>query len=84
MHPHQIITLMTYPGTDNTLALADHDDHIHIGFHPEGGTGTLLTTNGQAMEAGQWSALISRLHKVANPRVTATPSKFATQGQSRG
>ena len=34
MKPHQIISLMTFPGTDNTLALADHDDHIHVGFRP--------------------------------------------------
>src|SRR5207249_10807258 len=29
MKPHQIITLMAYPGADNTLALPDHNDHIH-------------------------------------------------------
>ena len=34
MKPHQIITLMTFPGADNTLALADHSDHIHVGFQP--------------------------------------------------
>ena len=34
MKPHQIISLMTFAGTDNTLALADHDDHIHVGFRP--------------------------------------------------
>jgi hypothetical protein len=32
--PHQIITLMTYPGEDNTLALPDHANHIHVGFRP--------------------------------------------------
>ena len=25
---------MTFDGADNTLALADHDDHIHVGFRP--------------------------------------------------
>ena len=34
MKPHQIISLMTFPGTDNTLSLPDHDDHIHVGFRP--------------------------------------------------
>ena len=34
MRPHQIISLMTFTGASNTLALADHDDHIHIGFAP--------------------------------------------------
>ena len=32
MKPHQIISLMTYPGADDTLALPDHNNHIHIGF----------------------------------------------------
>ena len=36
MKPHQIISLMTYPGADNTLAMADHADHIHVGFQPVG------------------------------------------------
>ncbi|HWH94648.1 MAG TPA: lytic transglycosylase domain-containing protein [Baekduia sp.] len=30
--PAQIISLMTVDGASNTLALADHDDHIHVGF----------------------------------------------------
>jgi hypothetical protein len=34
MDPHQIITLMTYPGQDNTLALPDHANHVHVGFKP--------------------------------------------------
>jgi hypothetical protein len=34
MDPHQIITLMTYPGEDNTLALPDHANHVHMGFRP--------------------------------------------------
>jgi len=37
MEPHQIITLMTYPGQDNTLALPDHANHVHIGFKPMAG-----------------------------------------------
>ena len=34
MKPHQIISLMKFPDADNTLVLADHDDHIHVGFQP--------------------------------------------------
>ena len=36
MKPHQIISLMDFPDADNTLVLADHDDHIHVGFHATG------------------------------------------------
>jgi membrane-bound lytic murein transglycosylase B len=32
--PHQIISLMQYPGEPNTLAMAEHWNHIHIGFRP--------------------------------------------------
>jgi membrane-bound lytic murein transglycosylase B len=32
MRPAQIISLMTVDGATNTLALPDHDDHIHVGF----------------------------------------------------
>src|SRR6185295_7780849 len=34
MRPHQIISLMTFPGADNTMSMADHANHIHVGFHP--------------------------------------------------
>jgi soluble lytic murein transglycosylase-like protein len=35
--PHQIISLMKYPGAPNTLAMPEHWNHIHIGFHPAAG-----------------------------------------------
>ncbi len=35
--PHQIISLMQYPGTPNTLAMAEHWNHIHVGFRPVAG-----------------------------------------------
>ena len=32
LKPAQIISLMTFKGAENTLAMGDHDDHIHVGF----------------------------------------------------
>jgi hypothetical protein len=32
--PHQIISLMQYPGAANTLAMPEHWNHIHVGFRP--------------------------------------------------
>jgi hypothetical protein len=32
--PHQIISLMKYPGAPNTLAMPEHWNHIHVGFRP--------------------------------------------------
>jgi hypothetical protein len=34
MKPDQIISLMSFDGADNALALSDHADHIHIGWQP--------------------------------------------------
>ena len=42
MKPHQIISLMTFDGADNTLSLPDHNDHIHVGFQPLFGTNPKL------------------------------------------
>lgn len=69
--PNQIISLMTYPGTDNTLAMADHADHIHVGFPRAAGAGTV--TLGRQVEAvlapGQWDELVTRLGRIENPKV---------------
>jgi soluble lytic murein transglycosylase-like protein len=35
--PHQIISLMQYPGAPNTLAMPEHWDHVHVGFRPVAG-----------------------------------------------
>jgi hypothetical protein len=76
MKPHQIISLMTpadFGGADNILALSDHDDHIHVGFHP-----AYNTSNGEgALKPGQWLNLIDRLSNIDNPTVPTKPSKDA-------
>ena len=82
MKPHQIITLMSYPGTDNTLALADHYDHIHVGFHPDGSTGgpNSVTTS---LAPEQWSKLMGRLRHIDNPLVSTHVSRFAIPAKHR-
>ena len=76
MKPHQIISLMTYPGTDNTLALPDHADHIHVGFHP---ADSLLGE--QSLQAilkpTQWTKLVEQLGSIPNPVVPQHLSKYA-------
>ena len=70
MKPHQIISLMTFPDADNTLSLADHDDHIHVGFRPRYGTNTKLSKQLNAvLKPSQWTRLIERLGKIDNPTV---------------
>jgi hypothetical protein len=81
LKPHQIISLMTpqdFGGADNVLSLSDHDDHIHVGFHPDfaaGGEGLL--------KRRQWFRLIERLDHIDNPTVPIKPSKDAVPVKAR-
>ena len=78
LKPHQIISLMTFPGTDNTMAMADHNDHIHVGFRPLFGANPKL--GGQlaaVLQPGQWAKLMERLGKIPNPSVSTAPSKYS-------
>ena len=76
MAPHQVISLLSLGGA--TLAMADHNDHIHVGFHPMFGANKKLGKQTLAvLEPGQWSDLISRLGEIENPVVPTKPSKYA-------
>jgi len=87
MKPHQIISLMTFPGADNTLALPDHYDHIHIGYHPSPGTPLPTADANGNVQVGdptpdqltpsQWQRLMKRLAQIGNPHVPTTASKYA-------
>jgi hypothetical protein len=84
MQPHQIISLMTFDGAENTFAMGDHDDHIHVGWRP-------LYTDGDGsrrkieavLEPGQWTKLISRLGTIDNPEVREQPSRFSVETTKR-
>jgi murein DD-endopeptidase MepM/ murein hydrolase activator NlpD len=76
MMPHQIISLLDY-GT-NTFAMADHADHIHVGFQPLFGTNSKLGLQALAvLKPGQWDKLVNRLSKIDNPVVPTRASKYA-------
>jgi hypothetical protein len=81
MRPHQIISLLDLGA--NTMALSDHADHIHVGFHPLFGDNRKLGRQAMAvLKPGQWSDLLSRLRQIDNPVVPTHPSKFALPAQS--
>ncbi|MGZ6695339.1 MAG: lytic murein transglycosylase [Solirubrobacteraceae bacterium] len=83
MKPHQIISLMTFDGADNTLALPDHYDHIHVGFQPLDGSDTKAGKQlNSVLKPKQWLKLIDRLGKIDNPTVFTTPSKYSIQVQT--
>jgi hypothetical protein len=80
MKPHQIISLMTFQGADNTLALSDHDDHIHVGWQPLYGENRQAARQINAvLKPDQWIKLIARLGDIDNPTVRAQPSRFAVK-----
>ncbi|HUA73907.1 MAG TPA: lytic murein transglycosylase [Solirubrobacteraceae bacterium] len=76
MKPHQIISLMSYPGTDNTLAKADHYNHIHVGFRPYA-QASLAGSLTSSITPGQWIKLIARLGEIPDPTVANGPSSAA-------
>ena len=54
LDPHQIITLMVYKNRPETLALADHNDHIHVGFHARRALGSAAdSVQGGSDDAGK-------------------------------
>jgi hypothetical protein len=76
VRPHQIISLIDIGA--NTLAMSDHANHIHVGFHPMFGNGKKAGAAAAAiLTTGQWTNLIGRLSQIQNPVVPTTPSRFA-------
>jgi murein DD-endopeptidase MepM/ murein hydrolase activator NlpD len=79
MRPDQIISLMKFEGADNTFAMGDHHDHIHVGFRPLYGSNSKMAKQVNAiLKPEQWIKLIDRLGEIDNPTVRRKPSKFAT------
>ena len=78
MQPHQIISLMDYFGADNAFAMADHDDHVHVGYAPQYGP---ASDEGQQfteiLKADQWRRLIGRISEIENPQVPTKTSDAA-------
>ncbi len=68
MKPHQIISLMTFAGADNTFAMGDHADHIHVGFHPAEGPGG-VPASAALLKPHQWTRLIDRIDALGRPDV---------------
>jgi murein DD-endopeptidase MepM/ murein hydrolase activator NlpD len=84
LKPDQIISLMTFEGADNTFAMGDHADHIHIGWRPLYGTNTKAAKQVNAvLKPSQWIKLIDRLKEIDNPEVRLEPSKYSVKAVKR-
>ena len=80
MKPSQIISLMTFDGADNTLAMGDHDDHIHVGWQPLYGENRRASRQIDAvLKPEQWIKLIDRIGDIDNPSVRAQPSRYSVK-----
>jgi hypothetical protein len=81
MHPHQVISLENLPG-ETSFALADHYDHVHIGYRAAGGN-PLETQFSALLKPDQWQRLIARLGQIENPQVPTRPSPFSLPDRPR-
>ena len=80
MKPDQIISLMTFENTDNTYAMGDHHDHIHVGWRPLFAAGGRAAREaGAVLKPRQWVDLIKQLGGIRNPEVREQPSRYAVK-----
>ena len=70
---------MDYSAADNTFAMGDHADHVHVGYTPDygPGSGSVSKQFGQMLKPDQWERLIDRLGEIDNPTVPTEPSDAA-------
>lgn len=82
LEPAQIISLFDLGGA--TMHLGDHDDHIHVGFQPDG----TIHRNGKVGKDGKrsrksilrrkdWYKVFNRLGEIENPTVPVKPSPYS-------
>jgi murein DD-endopeptidase MepM/ murein hydrolase activator NlpD len=84
MKPHQIISLMTYDGADNTMSLPDHANHIHVGFHPRRRPGLPARVRPlPPLRRDDWLELSSRLRAIPQPAVPV-PARMRARPAARG
>jgi len=68
MVPHQVISLLAIGGP--TVAMADHADHVHVGFQPAGEA--WRRAGYSVLKPSQWPELMSRLSVLPNPSVVGS------------
>ena len=82
MKPNEIISLMSYPGIDDTVSMKDHFDHVDVGYLPLYNSDPRFKKQvDSVLSPGQWIKLIGRLGQIAEPQVSTTPSSSAIPDQ---
>jgi len=84
MRADQIISLLDLGGP--SIAMGDHNDHIHVGFRPLFGDNRKQGAQALAvLRPGQWEDLLDRLRRIDNPVVRVSKSKYSIPvGKRRG
>ena len=84
MTPDQVISLMSFGGP--SFAMADHADHVHVGYAPESGPGSpgVGKQFTEILKPDQWQALIDRIADIDNPRVPTSPSRYSLPAKGKG
>ena len=80
MMPDQVISLMEMGGP--TFALPDHDDHIHVGYTPDGSESDKQPLSSM-LEPEQWDKLLDRIGELDQPTVPTKPSKYSLPAKKR-
>ncbi len=76
--PDEIISLLSYPTANNTLALSDHANRLEVGFNPPDDPAAKPAQPARGpLTPKQWQQLIARIGQIANPTVAAQPSSAA-------
>ena len=75
MKPAQLISLFEIGGP--TIKMADHADHLHIGFPRAGGESGKPGVGSPVLKGKDWSNLVDRLGEIDNPAVPRRPSKYS-------
>jgi hypothetical protein len=83
MQPHQVISLEDLPG-ETSFAMADHYDHVHVGYHAIEAGNPLEAQFSALLEPDQWQRLIGRLGQIENPEVPIKPSQYAVPDEKKG
>ncbi len=76
--PTEIVSLMSFKGQSNTIALPDHSNRIQVSYTPMFGNNKALSTQvSNILKPQQWIQLIQRLGQIPEPTVPINPSRYA-------
>jgi len=57
--------------------MADHADHIHVGYYPKGSAPEKGKQFDSLLKPDQWQKLVGRIAEIQNPKVPTSPSKYS-------